>query len=58
MEKLNALSLADLVSNMMRIEKESLFREKEDLGEFTEFEEYIAKNNMVSTAREALQYRI
>jgi hypothetical protein len=63
--EVNALSLADLVSNMMRIERgeiirtneTTLFRQKEDLGEFTEFEEYLSKNHMVNTAREVLEYR-
>ncbi len=64
-DEVNALSLADLVSNMMRIEKgelirkneDDLFRQKEDLGEFTDFEKFVQNIPKVKTAREALQYQ-
>ncbi|WEA02305.1 KilA-N domain-containing protein [Mucilaginibacter sp. SJ] len=63
--EVNALSLADLVSNMMRIEKgeiyrkneDDLFRQKENLGEFNDFEEIIKEHPKVKTAREVLHYR-
>lgn len=63
--EVNALSLADLVSNMMRIEKgevirnneADLFREKEDLGEFNDLEKVLNEHPKIKTAREVLQYR-
>jgi len=63
--EVNAISLSELVSNMIRIEKgevlrsneDNLFKSKEDLGEFTEFEEFVSKHQMVKTAREVLDYR-
>ncbi len=64
--EVNALSLADLVSNMMRIEKgevirkneANLFREKEDLGEYNDIENIISAMPKVKTAREVLSYRL
>lgn len=63
--EVNALSLSELVSNMMRIEKgelyrkneDDLFRHKEDLGEYTDFDEIVAQNPKVKTARDVLHYR-
>jgi len=63
--EVNALSLADLVSNMMRIEKgevirkneADLFREKEDLGEYDNLEKVLSEHPKVKTAREVLYYR-
>jgi hypothetical protein len=63
--EVNAMSLADLVSNMMRIEKgevvrrneADLFREKEDLGEYNELEQVLNAHPKIKTAREVLAYR-
>jgi len=63
--EVNALNLANLVENIMRVEKgevirnneTDLFREKENLGEYNEFEKIISEHPKVKTAREVLQYR-
>jgi len=61
----NALNLANLVGNMIRIEKgevikkneTDLFHEKQNLGEFTDFDKQIAEIPIVKTAREVLAHR-
>ncbi|HWJ24960.1 MAG TPA: hypothetical protein VNS32_00360 [Flavisolibacter sp.] len=63
--EINALNLANLVRNMIRIEKgeimaknkTDLFHEKQDLGEFTDFEHDIRQIKQVKSAREILQLR-
>lgn len=62
---INALNLANLVGNMIRIEKgeirreneTDLFNEKQDLGEFTDFKDEVSKIPIGKTAREVLEQR-
>lgn len=59
------MNLAKLVEKMIRIEKgevlrvneTDLFHEKQDLGEFNNFEQEIAQIPQVRTARQVLAYR-
>lgn len=63
--EINALNLANLVSNMIRIEKgevlqnneSDLFHTKQDLGEWTNFKDAVGQIGMVKTAREVLERR-
>ncbi|HVY73839.1 MAG TPA: KilA-N domain-containing protein [Puia sp.] len=63
--EVNALNLANLVSNMIRIEKgevlqrneTDLFHQKQDLGEFSDFDKAVGEIKMVKTAREVLAIR-
>jgi len=63
--EVNALNLANLVQNMIRIEKgevllkneNDLFHEKQDLGDFSDFEKTIAELPQIKTARDVLEYR-
>ena len=61
----NAMNLARLVEKMIRIEKgevlrvneTDLFHERQDLGEFNDFNKRIAELPQVKTARQLLEYR-
>jgi hypothetical protein len=63
--EVNALNLANLVQNMIRIEKgeiirkneTDLFHEKQDLGDFNNFEETIKSHPLIKSARQMLEYR-
>lgn len=63
--EVNALNFATLVEKMIRIEKgeilrvneTDLFHEKQDLGEFNDFESKIAELPQVKTARQVLENR-
>ena len=63
--EVNAMNLARLVEKMIRIEKgevlrlneTDLFHEKQDLGEFNDFDKQIAAMPQVRTARQVLAYR-
>jgi hypothetical protein len=63
--EINALNLATLVENMIRIEQGQVLREnetdlfhtKQDLKEFSNFLEDIDKMEKVKTARQLIEYR-
>lgn len=63
--EVNALNLANLVGNMMRTEKgeihrtneTDLFKEKQNLGEFTDFENEVKRIPIVKKAKEVLAIR-
>lgn len=63
--EVNAMNLAKLVEKMIRIEKgevlrvneTDLFHEKQDLGEYNDFNKQIAEIPQVKTARQLLEYR-
>lgn len=63
--EVNALNLANLVGDMIRTEKgeilrkneTDLFNDKQDLGEYSDFEKEIGNINMVKKAREVLAIR-
>lgn len=63
--EINALKLANLVGNMIRIEKgevlprndADLFHQKQDLGEFTDFAGAVGQMKQIKTAREVLALR-
>lgn len=63
--EVNALNLAKLVEKMIRIEKgevmrentTDLFHEKQDLGEYNDFEKAVEQMPQVSTARQVLNHR-
>jgi hypothetical protein len=63
--EINALNLANLVGNMIRIEKgevlpkneADLFHPKQDLGEFTDFAGAVGEMKQIKTAREVLAIR-
>lgn len=63
--EINALNLANLVGNMIRIEKgeilpkneTDLFHQKQDLGEYSDFAETVGSMKQIKTAREVLQLR-
>lgn len=65
-EEINALNLANLVGEMIRTEKgevyrkneTNLFHEKQDLGQFDDFEQKLSEMKIVKTAREVLADRI
>jgi hypothetical protein len=60
--EVNALNLANLVRGMIRTEKGEMFRKnetdlfrvKQDLGQFSDFEKEIGEINMLKKAREVL----
>ena len=64
--EINALNLANLVGNMMRLEhnpqlfrknEDTLFEEKQDLGKYSDFIKMIDEAPEVKTAREILDWR-
>ena len=63
--EVNALNLANLVQNMIRIEKgevmqkneSDLFHSKQDLGEHNEFEKMVSEMPKIKSAREILAFR-
>lgn len=63
--EVNALNLANLVGSMIRTEKgeiiykneTDLFHQKQDLGEFSDFEEKLGQMKIVKNAREVLLIR-
>lgn len=63
--EVNALNLANLVGDIIRTEKgeifrkneSDLFREKQDLGEFADFEKEISDLKIIKSAREVLKLR-
>lgn len=63
--EVNALNLANLVGDMIRVEKgeifrkneDDLFKEKQNLGEFSDFEKEVGEMHMVKKAREVLAIR-
>ena len=63
--EVNAYNLANLVEKMIRIEKgeifrkneTDLFRDKQDLGDFSDFDKEISNLSIVKTAREVLEHR-
>jgi hypothetical protein len=63
--EINALNLANLVGNMIRIEKgeimpkneTDLFHQQQDLGEFSDFPTAVGEMKQIKTAREVLALR-
>lgn len=63
--EINALNLANLVGNMMRIEKgeilikneTNLFHERQDLGEYNDFATAVGSIKQIKAARETLNFR-
>lgn len=63
--EINALNLANLVGNMIRIEKgevirkneTDLFHRKQDLGQFNNFAEEVGEMKQIKTARQVLSLR-
>lgn len=63
--EVNALNLANLVGEMIRTEKgevvrkneDDLFRSKQDLGDFNDFEKIIKEIPQLKTARQVLEWR-
>lgn len=63
--EVNALNLANLVQNMIKIEKgevlhkneTDLFHQKQDLGQFNDFQKTVSELPSIKTARDVLEYR-
>lgn len=63
--EINSLNLANLVGDMIRIEKGEIFRDNSDdlfktkqpLGEFTDLEKYMLEKTHLKSAREVITYR-